>query len=116
MICLEVAEDPWQHGQCGRLLCKECLDRLGEDKPCPNCREENPQFFEDNRRGGGSQEKTLLPFIPRPLLHMRIGSGDQVVLNQHVWKTAKPITRSHLHVRRQYISLPIVPSRQKRYP
>ena len=49
VICLEVAEDPWQHGQCGRLLCKECLDKLGKDTPCPNCREENPQFFQDNK-------------------------------------------------------------------
>ena len=49
VICLEVAEDPWQHGQCGRLLCSECLRRYGEDKPCPNCRRESPQYFEDNK-------------------------------------------------------------------
>ena len=33
VICLDVAEDPWQHGQCGRLLCCQCLRRYGEDKP-----------------------------------------------------------------------------------
>ena len=47
-ICLEVPEEPWQHGKCGMLLCKKCLDKLGR-KPCPNCRMEKPQFFEDNR-------------------------------------------------------------------
>ena len=48
VICLDVAEDPRQHETCGRLLCKECLEKHG-DKPCPNCRREHPQYFEDNR-------------------------------------------------------------------
>ena len=48
-ICLEVAEEPWQHSKCGRLFCKECLDKYGRDKPCANCRMENPQYFEDRR-------------------------------------------------------------------
>ena len=49
LVCLEVAEEPWQHADCGRLLCKKCLDTLGKDKPCPNCREEEPQYFNDSR-------------------------------------------------------------------
>ena len=49
LICLDVAEEPWQHGKCGRLFCKECLDRHGMAKPCPNCRAEPPQYFEDNK-------------------------------------------------------------------
>ena len=49
VICLDVAEDPWQHSKCGRLLCKECLEKYGRDKPCPNCRMEQPLYFEDNR-------------------------------------------------------------------
>ena len=49
IICLEVAEEPWQHGECGRLLCKKCLNKLGRKKPCPNCREENPKYFTDSR-------------------------------------------------------------------
>ena len=49
VICLEAAEEPWQHGKCGRLLCEECLEELGRDKPCPNCRMEQPQYFEDNK-------------------------------------------------------------------
>jgi hypothetical protein len=50
VICLDVAEDPYQHvgHQCGRLLCKACLDKLG-NKPCPNCRGEDPQYFEDHK-------------------------------------------------------------------
>ena len=28
-ICLDVAEDPLQHGKCGKLFCKECLERYG---------------------------------------------------------------------------------------
>ena len=27
VICLDVAEDPRQHEECGRLLCKECLEK-----------------------------------------------------------------------------------------
>ena len=49
VICLDVAEEPWQHAECGKLLCKKCLDQLGKDKPCPNCRREKPQFFPDIR-------------------------------------------------------------------
>ena len=48
VICLEVAEDPWQHGKCGKLLCKECIEIYGKDKVCPNCRG-HPQYFEDSR-------------------------------------------------------------------
>ena len=49
LISLEVAEEPWQHGKCGRLFCKACLDTYGKDKPCPNCKMERPQYFEDNK-------------------------------------------------------------------
>ena len=52
LICLEVAEEPWQHDKCGRLFCKECLDDYGKVKPCPNCRAEQPQYFEDTRGKG----------------------------------------------------------------
>ena len=47
LICLEVAIDPVQH-MCGRLFCKECIEQCG-DNPCPNCREEDPQYFPDTR-------------------------------------------------------------------
>ena len=49
LICMEVAEEPWQHDKCGRLFCDKCLDRHGKFKPCPNCRADQPQYFVDNR-------------------------------------------------------------------
>ena len=33
VICLEVAREPFQHEECGKLLCKECLEEYGRDKP-----------------------------------------------------------------------------------
>ena len=29
LICLAIARDPWQHGECGRLFCKNCLYQGG---------------------------------------------------------------------------------------
>ena len=49
LICLDVAEEPRQHVKCGRLFCKKCLYEYGKKKPCPYCRAEQPQYFEDNR-------------------------------------------------------------------
>ena len=49
LICLAVARDPWQHGECGRLFCKNCLNGLLHQTPCPNCRTEQPTYFKDNR-------------------------------------------------------------------
>ena len=46
VICLDVADDPRQHEECGRLLCKECLEKYGRDKSCPK---EQPQYLKDNR-------------------------------------------------------------------
>ena len=48
-LCGTVARDPHQHGKCGKLFCKECLDRYGRDKPCKNCNSPHPEYFEDNR-------------------------------------------------------------------
>ena len=49
LICLEVAEEPQQHGKCGKLFCEECIEKYGKHKPCPYCKKEQPQYFEDNR-------------------------------------------------------------------
>ena len=49
LICLDVAEDPLQHTKCGRLYCRECIEKYGAGKPCPTCKSERPQYFEDNR-------------------------------------------------------------------
>jgi hypothetical protein len=37
LICLEVANDPLQHEGCGKLFCKECLEK-------PNCRGEGNYY------------------------------------------------------------------------
>ena len=58
LICLEVAEEPLQHEECGKLFCKKCLDKLGMDKPCSNCRAEQPQYFKDSK---SKLATTLLP-------------------------------------------------------
>ena len=48
LICHEVARDPLQHEDCGKLFCKECLEEYGRDKPCPNCRTSS-QYYKDNK-------------------------------------------------------------------
>ena len=46
LICLEVAQDPVQHETCGKLFCRECIEK---DKPCPSCRAESSNYFTDTR-------------------------------------------------------------------
>ena len=65
LICLDIAEDPWQHNKCGRLLCKECLEKYGRDKPCPNCRKEQPQYFDDNKSKSCIQKMVAFRVLPR---------------------------------------------------
>ena len=48
VICLEVAREPLQHEECGKLLCKECLVKYGRDKTCPHCRT-GSQYYMDKR-------------------------------------------------------------------
>jgi len=41
LICLQAAKDPQQHGNCGRLFCKNCVAKYRKSSPqgsCPNCR------------------------------------------------------------------------------
>lgn len=49
LICLQTAQNPLQHELCGKLFCKECLEKYGRSKPCPNCREEHSYFYKDSR-------------------------------------------------------------------
>ncbi len=49
LICHEVARDPKQHEECGKLCCEKCIEKNGMDKPCPYCRKEQPLYFYDNR-------------------------------------------------------------------
>ena len=47
-ICLELASQPNQCEDCGKLFCSECIEKNGR-KPCPNCRTDNPKYFKDVR-------------------------------------------------------------------
>ncbi len=50
LICMMVVSDPWQHGDCGRVYCKVCLDEFRKVKDiCPNCRAKSPVLFKDGR-------------------------------------------------------------------
>ena len=49
VICFEVAKDPLQHEECGKLFCKECLEKYGRYQPCPNCRTGQSNYYSDNR-------------------------------------------------------------------
>ena len=49
IICLEVATDPLQHEECGKLFCTDCLESYGKEKPCANCRTGGTHFYRDNR-------------------------------------------------------------------
>ena len=48
LICLDVSEDSLQHKECGKLLCRACLEKYGVEKPCPYCRKEKAKFTPDN--------------------------------------------------------------------
>ena len=63
LICLEVANDPLQHEGCGKLFCKECLEKHGRDQPCPNCRG-GAHFYVDNR-SEFSAEGRVEPICPK---------------------------------------------------
>ena len=60
LICMLVVKDPWQHGECGRVYCRICIQEFMRVKNmCPNCRQENPSLFKDGRSefGGGGKER-----------------------------------------------------------
>ena len=48
VICLEVAQDPKQHEDCGKLFCSDCIEKNGR-KPCPSCKAMDPRYFKDKR-------------------------------------------------------------------
>ena len=45
-VCLELASQPKQCEDCGKLFCSECIEK-NKKKPCPNCRTDNPKYFKD---------------------------------------------------------------------
>lgn len=48
-VCLDVADDPWQHDMCGKVFCRKCIEQYGKKKPCAHCRGEQPLYFEDTK-------------------------------------------------------------------
>lgn len=51
-ICDQAATAPLQHGSCGRIFCKKCLETYVKGKlcpPCPFCFQTYPVFFSDMR-------------------------------------------------------------------
>ena len=50
LICMLVVKEPWQHGECGRVYCKICIEGYAKVKStCPNCRQKKPSLFRDGR-------------------------------------------------------------------
>ena len=45
-LCLAVARDPLQEGNCGKLFCIRCVKKHGEGKPCAHCNKQ-PKYFRD---------------------------------------------------------------------
>ena len=45
-ICLDIASQPKQCEDCGKLFCSECIENNGRE-PCPNCRTDDPKYFKD---------------------------------------------------------------------
>lgn len=61
LICLRVAREPMQHEQCGKLFCRECILRHGEDRPCPNCPVRGSRFYQDGKSKNFYLKKLELP-------------------------------------------------------
>lgn len=49
LICSEVSIEPQQHKSCGGFFCKECLEKRGKGKACPNCKQEKAVFISSKR-------------------------------------------------------------------
>ena len=47
-ICLDLACQPKQCENCGKLFCTKCINKNGR-KPCPNCRIDDPKYFRDTK-------------------------------------------------------------------
>ena len=74
-----MTRDPWQHGECGRLFCEDCLNEYGKKKPCPNCRMEPPSYFKDNRSEYEMEYRAFLIIIgKRDVKALRV-TCDKVV-------------------------------------
>ena len=64
VLCLQVARDPLQHKECGRLICKECLQEHGEDKHCPNCKTGESKYYQDRRSECVTASTSAMVLLP----------------------------------------------------
>ncbi len=46
VICHELVKEAHQHGSCGKIFCKVCIQGL-VNKSCPNCRGDDAEYFAD---------------------------------------------------------------------
>ncbi len=49
-ICLEVAREPVQHENCGKLFCQECIEKHGKKRSCPSCQNGSRYFLDRKSR------------------------------------------------------------------
>ena len=49
LICTFVAKDLRQVTCCGKIFCKDCLNKFGAAQPCPHCTMDEWESFEDKR-------------------------------------------------------------------
>lgn len=47
-LCFDIASQPKQCKNCGKLFCNECIEKNGQ-KPCPNCRTREFGYSQDVR-------------------------------------------------------------------
>ena len=60
-ICHLILRDPYQARCCGTDFCCLCIQHLQPDhKPCPNCRKDNFEVFEDKRHKHSLSELHIL--------------------------------------------------------
>jgi hypothetical protein len=73
VVCLGVAKDPLQHEECGKLICKQCMERHGKSKPCPHCRTQGSKFYQDQ-----ISKFTMLARAPVAAVGADLGGLDQL--------------------------------------
>ena len=73
VICLDIVNNPLEHEKCGKLLCRECLEKYGHDKPCPHCRTKGAKFH-PARKSKPPASKLIASCINCLSMHRQEGS------------------------------------------
>jgi hypothetical protein len=80
ILCTEVADDPLQHSGCGTLMCRNCLDGYGKERPCPKCKQKS-EYYMDNKSKYGSVYRcdifTITSHCPLSLGHVKSKLSSQ---------------------------------------